>query len=317
MLHCTGEPVGVTRTRKPLSNFELVAQWRHLQSGGNSGIFVWASESSLEGLKPGNLPRGGIEVQILDHGYRDQYEKQTGKKADWFTTDGDVFPVGTSKMTPFPPVSPDGSRSFPSRRLSKGVGQWNHYYCAASTAKFACGSMVRRSLGEPAASPAPVTCAWNPRARQLNSGNCGSASCPDARHRFRGRFPSRTLGASETYTLPPWRAKARIGSSPVPPPTHPGPESCELTPGVDLPCAATHERQSENPPMSTDKPHTAAVSVTLDEHERSELSALLEVALRDLRVEIHRTHTPDYRDKLVEREALLQRLIAKFPQGSK
>ena len=70
-MHCTGQPVGVTRTRKPLGNFELVAQWRHLQSGGNSGIFVWAAESSLEGLKPGSLPRGGIEVQVLDHGYKD------------------------------------------------------------------------------------------------------------------------------------------------------------------------------------------------------------------------------------------------------
>ena len=127
-VHCTGLPVGVARTRKPLENFELVAQWRHLRSGGNSGIFVWAGEKSLEGLKPGSLPRGGIEVQILDHGYKDQYEKQSGKKADWFTTNGDVFPVGTSRMTPFPPVSPDGSRSFPRKNLSKGVGRWNHYY---------------------------------------------------------------------------------------------------------------------------------------------------------------------------------------------
>ena len=127
-VRCSGQPVGVTRTRKLLKNFELVAQWRHLSSGGNSGIFVWAAESSLEGLKPGTLPRGGIEVQVLDHGYKDQYEKQSGKKADWFTTHGDVFPVGTSKMTPFAPVSPDGHRSFPSKHLSKGVGEWNHYY---------------------------------------------------------------------------------------------------------------------------------------------------------------------------------------------
>jgi hypothetical protein len=127
-VHCTGQPVGVTRSRKRFGNFELVAQWRHLKSGGNSGIFVWAAESSLEGLKPGELPRGGIEVQVLDHGYKEQYEKQSGKKADWFTTHGDVFPVGTSKMTPFPPVSPDGHRSFPSKELSKGLGEWNHYY---------------------------------------------------------------------------------------------------------------------------------------------------------------------------------------------
>ena len=31
-------------------------------------------------------------------------------------------------MTPFPPTSPNGKRSFPSKHLSKGVGEWNHYY---------------------------------------------------------------------------------------------------------------------------------------------------------------------------------------------
>jgi len=129
--HCTGQPVGVIRSVKPYTNFELVAEWRHLKSGGNSGVFLWASEKSLEGLKPGQLPKGGIEVQVLDHGFREQYEKQSGKKADWFTTNGDVFPVGTSKMKPFPPVSPDGSRSFPTKELSRGVNEWNHYYIRA------------------------------------------------------------------------------------------------------------------------------------------------------------------------------------------
>src|SRR4029434_4547093 len=41
VIHCTGQPVGVTRSKEPVTNFELVAQWRHLKSGGNSGIFVW------------------------------------------------------------------------------------------------------------------------------------------------------------------------------------------------------------------------------------------------------------------------------------
>jgi hypothetical protein len=131
VIHCTGEPVGVIRTREPVANFELVAEWKHLRPGGNSGIFVWAPKNALEGIKPGALPRGGIEVQVLDHGYREQYEKETGQKATWFTTDGDVFPVGSSRMKPFPPVSPDGSRSFPAQRKSRGVGEWNHYYIRA------------------------------------------------------------------------------------------------------------------------------------------------------------------------------------------
>jgi hypothetical protein len=128
---CTGKPVGVIRTKKPLTNFELVAEWKHLESGGNSGIFVWAPEDAFKDLQPGQLPRGGIEVQILDHGFTEKWEKQSGKKADWFTTNGDVFYVGTSRIKPFPPISPDGSRSFPHKHLSRGAGQWNHYYIRA------------------------------------------------------------------------------------------------------------------------------------------------------------------------------------------
>lgn len=130
-VHCTGKPVGVTRSQKQVTNFELVAEWRHLESGGNSGIFVWASEEALKGLVPNKLPPGGIEVQVLDHGYAEQFEKKNGKKPDWFTTNGDVFPVGTSKMKPFEPVSPRGDRSFPRKNLSKGINQWNHYYVRA------------------------------------------------------------------------------------------------------------------------------------------------------------------------------------------
>lgn len=125
---CTGQPIGVIRSLTVFTNFELVVQWRHLRSGGNSGVFVWASEEALTGLKPGQLPPGGIEVQVLDHGYTEQYEKEHKKKPDWFTTNGDVFPVGKSTMKPFPPTSPNGQRSFPRKNLSLGVGQWNHYY---------------------------------------------------------------------------------------------------------------------------------------------------------------------------------------------
>jgi hypothetical protein len=128
--HCTGQPVGVIRSTRQYANFELLVEWRHLKSAGNSGVFVWTPENSLTDLAPGRLPHG-IEVQVLDLGYAEQYEKQTGKKADWFTCHGDVFPVGSSTMTPFPPVAPDGKRSFPTRQLSRGAGEWNQYYIRA------------------------------------------------------------------------------------------------------------------------------------------------------------------------------------------
>ena len=36
--HCTGKPTGVIRTEKQYKNFELVVEWRHLKSAGNSGV---------------------------------------------------------------------------------------------------------------------------------------------------------------------------------------------------------------------------------------------------------------------------------------
>ena len=104
-IHCTGNPVGVMRTKKEYRNIELVVEWRHLKPAGNSGVFLWAGEKNLASLKRGGLPEG-IEVQILDHGYTENYRKQTGKEPDWFTTHGDVFPTGAAKMTPFPPLLP-------------------------------------------------------------------------------------------------------------------------------------------------------------------------------------------------------------------
>jgi hypothetical protein len=128
VIHCTGKPTGVMRSQKQYTNFELVAQWQMLKSGGNSGIFVWTAESAFVDLKSGKLPQCGFEIQVLDHGYTEQWEKQTGKKATWFTTNGDVFSVGSAHLKPFPPAGPAGERSFPRKNLSKGINQWNHYY---------------------------------------------------------------------------------------------------------------------------------------------------------------------------------------------
>jgi hypothetical protein len=69
--------------------------------------------------------------------------------------------------------------------------------------------------------------------------------------------------------------------------------------------------------MSTDAPRKASLSLSLDGEESAELLQLLEVALQDLRVEVHRTHSsPEYREQLMKREALLKRLIERFHQGS-
>jgi len=127
---CKGTPIGVFRSVKPYTNFELVYQWLYPKPGGNSGTFIWTPQAALDKPQKNGLPSGGIEVQVLDIGFKTNYEK-SGRKATWFTTHGDVFPVGSSKMTPFEPTSPNGSRSFPREERSKPSGQWNHYYVRA------------------------------------------------------------------------------------------------------------------------------------------------------------------------------------------
>ena len=90
LIKCTGNPVGVIRTKKMVTNLELVVQWRHLKHAGNSGVFLWATPASIKNLEAGKgrLP-AGIEVQVLDLGYETNWEKGRGKPSDWFTSHGD------------------------------------------------------------------------------------------------------------------------------------------------------------------------------------------------------------------------------------
>ena len=104
MIHCTGRPVGGARSQKPYTNFEMVVEWKHETFAGNSGLFVWCPESAFTDLPPGTLPRSGIEVQVLDLGYETNWLKNKGEHSNWFTSHGDVFPVGASKMTAFTPA---------------------------------------------------------------------------------------------------------------------------------------------------------------------------------------------------------------------
>jgi hypothetical protein len=69
LIKCTGTPVGVLKSKQEFTNLELSLEWRHL-AAGNSGVFLWAPPAVFENLPKGKLPGGGIEVQILDHGFR-------------------------------------------------------------------------------------------------------------------------------------------------------------------------------------------------------------------------------------------------------
>lgn len=120
MIHCTGRPTGAMRTERQYENFILEVDWRHLQSGGNSGVFIWGTPIAA----PGVPFLRGIEVQVLDHGY------DAKGKNEWYTTHGDVFPIHGATMNPF--GRHNGSRSFPSEERSKPSPEWNHYRIVAT-----------------------------------------------------------------------------------------------------------------------------------------------------------------------------------------
>ncbi len=115
VVFCTGKPTGAIRTARQYENFIVEIEWRHLSSGGNSGIFLWGTAIAA----PGVPFLRGIEVQVLDHGFNAK------GKNEWYTTHGDVFPIHGATMSPF--GRHNGQRSFPSEERSKGSPEWNHY----------------------------------------------------------------------------------------------------------------------------------------------------------------------------------------------
>ena len=57
------------RTKKSFTNFELVCEWCHRRDAGNSGIFVWTTDDSIQRLTKagkGGLPHG-IVVSAIHH----------------------------------------------------------------------------------------------------------------------------------------------------------------------------------------------------------------------------------------------------------
>jgi hypothetical protein len=117
MIVTTGHPVGTMRTEKMYENFIVEFEWRHLRSGGNSGLFLWANALPATGSPFSR----GIEVQILDDGY------SAKGKGEWYTTQGDIFPVNGARLTLAGRISPNGKRSFPMEDRTKPSPEWNHY----------------------------------------------------------------------------------------------------------------------------------------------------------------------------------------------
>ena len=178
-MHCTGMPNGGLRSQKAYKNFEMVFEWKHLRYAGNAGIFIWCPRDVLDKLPRGRLPQG-IEIQILDLGIEEYHLKNKGKHSNWFTSHGDVFPVGVGRMKAFTPeityTAKDGTKfkvgkpntlvHFPSNasRVPMATGTITTY--GRSTERYASGSTGRRCRVAMIASRARVTWSWSRRERR-------------------------------------------------------------------------------------------------------------------------------------------------------
>lgn len=122
MIVSTGKPTGVMRTERMYENYIVELEWRHMQPGGNAGLFLWG-----DGVPAVGIPfTRGIEVQILDNAYNAK------GKNEWFTTHGDIFPIHGAQMTPMGNIAKSGKRSFPTEERSKPSPEWNHYRVVAN-----------------------------------------------------------------------------------------------------------------------------------------------------------------------------------------
>lgn len=119
MLICTGLPIGVMRSENQYENFILHVEWRHMEKGGNSGVFVWSNAVPDEESR---LP-DGVEVQMLELGWVELNTKD-GVVPPIAYVHGELFGVGGVKTDP---DNPRGERSKSIQNLCKGKGQWNTY----------------------------------------------------------------------------------------------------------------------------------------------------------------------------------------------
>ena len=80
VVHCTGTPIGVIRTVKPVDQLRAGRPVAAPSLGREFGHLRLGPAAAMEDLKPNALPKGGIEVQILDHGFAEQYEKRPARR---------------------------------------------------------------------------------------------------------------------------------------------------------------------------------------------------------------------------------------------
>tara|TARA_B100000902_G_C27249501_1_gene884455 strand:- start:437 stop:1183 length:747 start_codon:yes stop_codon:yes gene_type:complete len=122
ILICSGKPIGVMRSKKQYENFVLVIEWKHMEAGGNSGIFLWS-----DAIPKGRLPKG-MEVQMLELEWPYINKKRNGQPNHLGYVSGELFGAGGMKAIP---ENPRGNRSMSYEMRCKGKGEWNRYVVVA------------------------------------------------------------------------------------------------------------------------------------------------------------------------------------------
>ena len=130
LLVCSGHPIGVMRSEKQYENFVLHIEWRHMEAGGNSGVFAWSEGSIPKGRR---LPKG-LEVQMLELDWVNQHKLKDGSLPPIAYVHGELFGANGLKTIP---DNPRGTRSKSIENRCKGKGQWNFYdvVCVDGTVK--------------------------------------------------------------------------------------------------------------------------------------------------------------------------------------
>ena len=118
LLICKGKPIGVMRSVKQYENFLLHVEWRHMEPGGNSGIFAWSDAKPF-----GNRLPKGLEIQMLELDWV-KLHTRNGKAPPIAYVHGELFGAGGLKAVP---DNPRGKRSKSLENRCKGKGQWNVY----------------------------------------------------------------------------------------------------------------------------------------------------------------------------------------------
>ncbi len=120
LLVCSGHPIGVMRSEKQYENFILHIEWRHMEAGGNSGVFVWSEGAVPEGAQ---LPKG-VEVQMLELDWVNLNKGADGELPPIAYVHGELFGANGAVTIP---DNPRGSRSKSIENRCKGKGEWNVY----------------------------------------------------------------------------------------------------------------------------------------------------------------------------------------------